>query len=233
LLLLSTIISVDLCASPRATQKDSEGKTQMELKREQRSDDLASFHGMNHPSLRAVEASGNHAKRDAISVLIPACDAQEHLAQCLQALQQSDFGPAEIIVVDDGSKDETARIAAKFGVTVLTSGRRMGPSHARNRAANAASGDILLFLDSDVCVHRDTLSKVIAHFEADPKLDALMGSYDNTPACQDFISKYRNLMLQPFGADAAQSGEQYFLSTPASAKDTDARQWKTSNWAIA
>ena len=187
------MISVDFCESPQTTQKTLKVKP-MRREREQRLDDVASFHGMNYAPLRAVETSCVRTRRDAISVLIPAYDAQGHLAQCLQALRQSDLKPAEIIVVDDGSKDETGRIAASFGVTVLTSGRRMGPSHARNRAANAASGDILLFLDSDVCVHRDTLSKVIKNFESDAKLDALMGSYDDAPACQDFISKYRNLM---------------------------------------
>jgi len=129
-----------------------------------------------------------------ISVVVPACNAQEHLARCLQALAQSDFEPLEIIVADDGSQDTTPAIAAGFGATVLSTGRQMGPSFARNRAAEAASGDVLLFLDSDVVAKADTLSKIARSFEADPELDAIMGSYDSTPACQDFISQYRNLM---------------------------------------
>ena len=50
-----------------------------------------------------------------ISVVIPACDAAHHLAQCLAALRNSLVRPAEIIVVDDGSKDNTGDVALAFG----------------------------------------------------------------------------------------------------------------------
>jgi glycosyltransferase involved in cell wall biosynthesis len=121
-------------------------------------------------------------------------------------LKQGDFAPLEIIVADDGSKDATAEIAAGFGATVLSIGRRMGPSYARNRAAEAAKGEILFFLDSDVCVKTDTLSKIAHSLEADTELAAVMGSYDSTPACEDFISQYRNLMhayVHQHGAELA------------------------------
>jgi hypothetical protein len=129
-----------------------------------------------------------------ISVIIPACDAHQYLAQCLDALRHGDIEPLETIVVDDGSRDATVEIATGFGAIVISTGSRMGPSYARNRGAEVAKGDILLFLDSDVCVKTDTLSKIALSFDADNELDAIMGSYDNTPASQDFISQYRNLM---------------------------------------
>jgi GT2 family glycosyltransferase len=130
----------------------------------------------------------------ALTAIIPACDAEEHLACCLKALNGSACAPFEIIVVDDGSKDSTREIAATFGVKILSTERRMGPSFARNLAARAATGNVLFFLDSDVCVNADTLLQISRCFEADPQLDAIMGSYDNDPAAQDFISQYRNLM---------------------------------------
>jgi hypothetical protein len=131
---------------------------------------------------------------DTISVVIPACNAQGHLPRCLEALQRSGLKPLEIIVADDGSEDATAALAAEYGATVLTIERRMGPAYARNRGAEAARGEILMFLDSDVVVRVDTLEKVARSFAADAELDALMGSYDSTPDCEDFISQYRNLM---------------------------------------
>jgi GT2 family glycosyltransferase len=129
-----------------------------------------------------------------LTVIVPACNAEKHLARCLDALDRSACAPAEVIVVDDGSKDLTRVVAESFGVKVLRTDRRMGPSFARNLAAGAATSDILLFLDSDVCVKADTLGRIRRSFEADPSLDAIMGSYDNTPGAQDFISQYRNLM---------------------------------------
>jgi cellulose synthase/poly-beta-1,6-N-acetylglucosamine synthase-like glycosyltransferase len=52
---------------------------------------------------------------------------------------------------------------------------------------------VLLFLDADVCVHPDTLSRVADAFAADPDLAALMGSYDDQPAHPSFLSQYKNL----------------------------------------
>ncbi len=129
-----------------------------------------------------------------ISVVIPAYQSGQHLTRCLEALRASHHPPLEIIVVDDGSKDDTRERAAAFGTTVLSTERRRGPAFARNLGANVATGDILFFLDSDVCVKTGTLLKISDSFDADTELDALMGSYDSTPHSQDFLSQYRNLM---------------------------------------
>jgi glycosyltransferase involved in cell wall biosynthesis len=129
-----------------------------------------------------------------ISVIIPACDASAHLPRCLEALRKSDRTPLEVIVIDDGSKDDTRQIASSFGAKVMVNERRCGPALARNLGTQQAIGNILFFLDSDVCVKPDTLSKVARSFDLDPQLDALIGSYDTAPASPDFISQYRNLM---------------------------------------
>ena len=129
-----------------------------------------------------------------ISVIIPACDASAHLTKCLDALSYSTYGAFETIVVDDGSKDNTVEIAESFGVKVVRNEKRMGPAFARNLAAKQATGDILFFIDSDVCAKADTLDRIREHFDSDPGLDALMGSYDTDPYSPDFISQYRNLM---------------------------------------
>ena len=129
-----------------------------------------------------------------ISVIIPACDASAHLTRCLDALSYSRYPAFETIVIDDGSKDNTPEIAESYGVTLLRNDRRRGPAFARNLAAKHATGDILFFIDSDVCAKSDTLERIRAHFEEDSKLSALMGSYDTDPYSPDFISQYRNLM---------------------------------------
>jgi glycosyltransferase involved in cell wall biosynthesis len=95
--------------------------------------------------------------------------------------------------VDDGSSDGSAAVAKEFGANVISSANR-GPATARNLGASVAKGDILLFLDADVCPHPDVVSRVIWTFEMDPTLDAFIGSYDDSPGSQDFLSQYRNLM---------------------------------------
>jgi GT2 family glycosyltransferase len=65
---------------------------------------------------------------------------------------------------------------------------------ARNLGAQSAAGDILFFIDSDVCVHPDTVERVQSCLDANPGVSAVIGSYDDTPGAKDFISTYRNLM---------------------------------------
>jgi len=129
-----------------------------------------------------------------VSAIIPVFNAADHLRSCLASLAQWPAGPLELIVVDDGSTDESAEVARSFGATVLSTGGRKGPARARNIGARAAKGEILLFVDSDVCVHADTLERVRRDFRLDPELEALIGSYDSSPASPDFISQYKNLM---------------------------------------
>jgi glycosyltransferase involved in cell wall biosynthesis len=129
-----------------------------------------------------------------ISVVIPVYNSATELDQCLAALSRSKQAPIECIVVDDGSTDDSAGIAARHGVKVLSTRGRYGPARARNIGAKAANGDILLFLDADVSVHPDTLSRITAEFATDLKLVALMGSYDSSPSARDFVSQYRNLL---------------------------------------
>jgi glycosyltransferase involved in cell wall biosynthesis len=76
----------------------------------------------------------------------------------------------------------------------MSTERRSGPALARNLGAKSATGDVLFFLDSDVCVRPDTLSRISDSFAADATLDGLIGSYDSAPQCQDFVSQYRNLL---------------------------------------
>lgn len=134
-----------------------------------------------------------HTRVPSISVVIPAYNAASHLQKCLAALDRSTLC-LECIVVDDGSQDNSAIVAGNAGALVVQTGGRKGPAHARNLGAAAASTDLLFFIDADVCVYPHTVERVVSAFQADPQLDALIGSYDDSPERQDFISQYRNLL---------------------------------------
>ena len=132
--------------------------------------------------------------RTAVSVVIPAYNAARFLDACLAHLSASTIAPLECIVVDDGSTDDTAGVARRHGATVIATDARSGPAHARNLGAQRATGEVLFFLDADVCVHPGTVHSVAASFAADPALDALIGAYDDAPRSADFLSQYKNLM---------------------------------------
>lgn len=129
-----------------------------------------------------------------ISIIVPVYNGEKFLPSCLDALFASDYSSFEVIVVDDGSTDDSAEISRKKGATVIPSERRQsGPAAARNLAAKIAKGDILLFVDADVVVKTDTLTKVANAFQTQPEISALFGSYDDEPGEKNFLSQYKNL----------------------------------------
>lgn len=130
-----------------------------------------------------------------LTVVIPVYNSREMLRNCLTHLFRSrPVRPDEVIVVDDGSTDGSGKVAEEFGCRLIPVAERRGPAYARNLGAIAATGQVLFFLDADICVHPDTLKRIRESFLAEPDLDALMGSYDDEPEHQDFLSQYRNLM---------------------------------------
>src|SRR5262245_35020483 len=84
-----------------------------------------------------------------VSVVIPAYNAERTLGSVIGALQEQQPPPAEIIVVDDGSTDRTGAIAAGLGARVIESDGARFAGGARNRGWEAATGDVVVFLDSD------------------------------------------------------------------------------------
>jgi len=131
-----------------------------------------------------------------ISVIVPAYNSAQTLQSCLEALLAAlcyiDRG--EIIVVDDGSTDDTQLIASRYSVRVLQLVQNTGPAAARNHGASCAQGDILMFVDADVMVAEDALVRVVRQFTRNTDCVAVIGSYDIEPGAGNLISTYRNLL---------------------------------------
>ncbi len=127
------------------------------------------------------------------SIVVPVHDGGRVFELCLEALGRSSFDAYELIVVDDGSSDDSAAIAARAGATVLETGGRRGPGRARNLGAEAAAGRYLLFLDADCEVEPATLERLAEALRSDPELAAAFGSYDDRPVSSTFLSQYKNL----------------------------------------
>jgi glycosyltransferase involved in cell wall biosynthesis len=111
------------------------------------------------------------------SVIVPVFNGAATLGGCLRALAQQTVPRAsyEVIVVDDGSSDDSAAIAARYRAMVLRQAHA-GAAAARNRGAAAARGEILLFTDADCEPQPDWIEAILAPF-ADPEVAGVKGVY--------------------------------------------------------
>jgi mycofactocin system glycosyltransferase len=112
-----------------------------------------------------------------VSVIVPAKDRAAELVACLTAIFAQDYPheALEVLVVDDGSRDETAEVARRFPCRVLVDPVPRGQSFARNRAAAVARGEVLAFIDSDCVADRRWLRELVPFFAWD-RLVAVGGS---------------------------------------------------------
>ena len=94
-----------------------------------------------------------------ISVLIPAYNAEDTIAETLASVLNQTLLPDEIIVVDDGSTDHTAKVAASASNSIRVIGQtNRGPAAALNMGVKLATGDLLSFIDADDLWERDKLA---------------------------------------------------------------------------
>jgi hypothetical protein len=96
-----------------------------------------------------------------VSVLIPAFNAERWIAQSIQSALNQTWPRKEIIIVDDGSRDQTFRVAGQFAsdnVRVVTQSNQ-GASAARNRAFELSQGDFIQWLDADDLLAPDKVEK--------------------------------------------------------------------------
>ncbi len=129
-----------------------------------------------------------------LSVVVPFHDNPGQLELCLAALAASSV-EFELICVDDASRDPRASEAAQRATRhCLRLERNSGPAVARNAGAKQASGDVLVFVDSDCVVTPRTLEQMRAALAAEPSAAALFGSYDDSPASPGLVTEYRNLL---------------------------------------
>lgn len=104
-----------------------------------------------------------------VSVVIPNWNGREWLDSCLGALAGGDLRPAEVIVVDNGSTDDSVPYLRSQHprIRVLALGRNTGFAHAANRGLEAASHELVALLNTDVAVAPDWLVRVAGALAAD------------------------------------------------------------------
>jgi glycosyltransferase involved in cell wall biosynthesis len=108
-----------------------------------------------------------------VSVLMTVFNRQAFIKEAIESVLSSTCTSFELIIVDDGSTDDSVLIARKYAaqdnrVKVYINERNLGDYPNRNRAASLATGDYILFVDSDDTIHSDGIEKCITAMEAYP-----------------------------------------------------------------
>jgi glycosyltransferase involved in cell wall biosynthesis len=132
-------------------------------------------------------------KEPFVSIIIPVHNGSQYLGRCLSAIALSSYQSCEVIVVDDGSTDDSAEIARTNGARVFALSHKSGPAAARNFGSEQANGDILFFVDADIVIKEETIAQIVDDFNDQPNVVAVFGSYDDRPEEKDFFSQYKNL----------------------------------------
>lgn len=122
------------------------------------------------PKLKGKEGYLVNRNLEQLSVIIPARNEAKSLPLLLEDLTQEWTGDFEILVVDDGSEDETYTLAKSFGVKVITVKEKpqgwLGKTYACHKGALEAKGSLLLFLDADVRLSQRGLKRLLNTYEA-------------------------------------------------------------------
>lgn len=133
-------------------------------------------------------------KRRKASIIVPCRNAERTLQTCLEAVASQLTSDCELIVVDDGSRNDVAAICAKVNARLVTLAESSGRGPARNAGAAIAEGDVFIFIDADVVVLPGTVDAILDAFQTRPECAALFGSYDDAPREPNLVSQYRNLL---------------------------------------
>jgi len=142
------------------------------------------------------------------SVVIPTYNRSESLRRCLSAVIRQDGLEHEVIVVDDGSTDDTAEMVRREFPQVRYIRREMnrGPAAARNRGIEVATGEVVAFTDDDCVVPSDWLRRLHDGFRRHPGV-AGVGGYQDPPEAlirTNAVARAEHLRrLRRWGARAA------------------------------
>src|SRR4029077_7813291 len=143
--------------------------------RGRRPDGAHSSHNFT-PARRPCRMTGT-TQNDAplVSVIMAAYNAAEHVGEALDSVLAQDWRPLEVVVVDDGSTDDTAAVVRRYPDVVYLRQDNQGPSAARNAAVERSSGEFVANFDSDDLLPTTRVGDQARYLLAHPEVGAVFG----------------------------------------------------------
>jgi GT2 family glycosyltransferase len=150
------------------------------------------------------------AVKTPVDIVIPMYNAAGHIEACLEHVFASNYPHFSVIVVDDGSSDDSLQRASRFpNVKILVNPVNRGGAAARNRGIDEAGGEILVFLDADVLVPPDLVSHMLRTFEENPEAAVVQARYDDRSHYRNLYSQYKHYIFSFRGLEPNREGEKY------------------------
>ena len=144
-----------------------------------------------------------------VSAVMPVHADTATFRRAVAAVAAADPPFHEVIVACDGPAPGAAEAARAAGARVIARAVPEGPAAARNAGAREAAGDVLFFVDSDVAVRPDVVSR-IREAMSPPGVDAVVGLYDDRPPAPNFLSQYKNLLQRFIHLTARPAGTSFW-----------------------
>lgn len=138
-----------------------------------------------------------------ISVIIPVFNGEAFLAEAVASVRRQAYSPLEIVIVDDGSTDGTARVAAGLDGIRYIYQRNSGPHAAQNTGLQLSRGNIIAFLDADDYWSDDKLVLQMPRLSEDPAVDIVLGcvQYIRLEKSQDGCTRYEKFLEPGVGTN--------------------------------
>ena len=132
------------------------------------------------------------------SIIIPVYQVEKYLEQCLESVLNQNFNDYEVILIDDGSTDNSGKICddyvSKYSNIEVIHQTNSGPSVARNNGMERANGDYIVFIDSDDYVEHDSFKQIYLELKKSRFPDLLITPFKTFKASGKI--QYHDLFLQ-------------------------------------
>ena len=131
-----------------------------------------------------------------LSVIVPIYNAEKYLEKCIESICQQTYRDLDIILIDDGSQDQSGAICDQFkaidGRIRVFHKENGGVSSARNRGLDVAQGEYITFIDSDDWINPDLLERLMAQIG---QADMAVGGYTTVSKAGNVEQKYKDESL--------------------------------------
>ena len=155
--------------------------------------------------------------KDLVSVIIPNRNSAVTIGKCLAAAQASHHGNFEIIVVDDGSEDNSIEVIERYPCKLVRLEPHGGAARARNAGASHSRGRILFFTDADCLLQPDTLALAARTLALEGPNAIIGGTYTPAPHDRRFFSRFQSIFIHYFETRHAPATD--YIATHALAVD--------------